>query len=59
MEGLLDYVFIKLGVNGTDGSIGRSVVMTEPVANLGYSRKSEFLYQEAPRIRVDAYLSNV
>lgn len=42
MEGVLDYVFLKLGVQG-DGGIERPVVMTEPVANLGYSRKSTFI----------------
>lgn len=47
VEGVLDYVFIKLGVDGANGSIGRPVVMTEPVANLGYSRKtmSEILFE--------------
>jgi len=40
VEGVLDYVFIKLGVDGANGSIGRPIVMTEPVANLGYTRKS-------------------
>lgn len=40
MEGCLDYVFNKLGVTGDSGGIGRPVVMTEPMANLGYSRKS-------------------
>ena len=40
MEGVLDYCFIKLGINGQKGGIDRPVVMTEPVANLGYSRKS-------------------
>ena len=38
MEGVFDYIFLKLGVNG-QGSIGRPVVLTEPVANLGHSRK--------------------
>jgi actin-related protein 5 len=42
MEGLLDYCFIKLGVDGKNGSIDRPVVMTEPVANLGYTRKSTY-----------------
>ena len=41
MEGVLDYTFLQLGVNGEDGGIGRPVMMTEPVANLGYSRKSK------------------
>lgn len=47
VEGVLDYVFIKLGVDGANGSIGRPVVMTEPVANLGYTRKtmSEILFE--------------
>lgn len=41
MEGILDHVFVSLGVNGESGGIGRPVLMTEPVANLGYSRKSQ------------------
>lgn len=41
MEGILDYTFLRLGIDGGDGGIGRPVVMTEPVANLGYSRKSK------------------
>ncbi|OCL06116.1 chromatin remodeling complex subunit [Glonium stellatum] len=47
VEGVLDYVFVKLGVDGANGSIGRPVVMTEPVANLGYTRKtmSEILFE--------------
>lgn len=40
MEGVLDNVFVNLGVGGENGGIGRPVLMTEPVANLGYSRKS-------------------
>lgn len=38
MEGVLDYIFIKLGVDN-EGGIGRPVVMTESMANLGYSRR--------------------
>ena len=38
MEGILDYIFIKLGVDNEEG-IGRPVVMTEPMANLSYSRR--------------------
>jgi actin-related protein 5 len=38
MEGVFDYIFLKLGVDG-QGSIGRPVVLTEPVANLGHSRR--------------------
>jgi len=42
MEHLLDYIFIKLGMNGDDGAgaIDMPIVMTEAVANLPYSRKS-------------------
>ncbi|KAI9803108.1 MAG: Nuclear actin-protein involved in chromatin remodeling [Piccolia ochrophora] len=47
MEGILDYIFLKLGLDGAEGGIGRPVVMTEPVANLGYSRKTmtEILFE--------------
>ncbi|KAI9756710.1 MAG: Nuclear actin-protein involved in chromatin remodeling [Candelina submexicana] len=47
MEGLLDYMFLKLGVDGTEGGVGRPIVMTEPVANLGYSRRmmTEILFE--------------
>ncbi|KAF2795249.1 actin-like ATPase domain-containing protein [Melanomma pulvis-pyrius CBS 109.77] len=47
LEGVLDYCFLKLGVNGQNGSIDRPIVMTEPVANLGYTRKtmSEILFE--------------
>jgi len=41
MEGVLDYVFVKLSIDGSSGGIDRPVVMTEPVANLGYSRRSK------------------
>lgn len=41
MEGVLDYVFLKLGVNGSNGSVDRPILMTEPIANLGYPRKSK------------------
>ncbi|KAI4212753.1 MAG: hypothetical protein LQ351_004646 [Letrouitia transgressa] len=41
MENILDSTFVRLGINGEDGGIGRPIVMTEPVANLGYTRKSE------------------
>ena len=42
MEGVLDHTFVSLGIDGTDGGIGRPVLMTEPIANLGYSRKSQY-----------------
>lgn len=38
MECVLDSTFISLGIDGT--GIDRPVLMTEPLANLGYSRKS-------------------
>ena len=40
MEGLLDHIFVSLGIDNDDGGIQRPLLMTEPVANLGYSRKS-------------------
>lgn len=40
VEGLLDYIFIKLGVEGGNGGVDRPLVLTETIANLGYSRKS-------------------
>ena len=50
MEGLLDYTFIKLGVDGATGGIDRPVVMTEPIANLGYPRKSTLLFSYKARL---------
>lgn len=46
-EGVLDYIFIKLGIDGRKGAIDRPVVMTEPLANLGYPRRvmSEILFE--------------
>ena len=42
MENVLDQIFVGLGVdNGEAGGLGRGVVMTEPVAVLGYTRKSK------------------
>ncbi|KAI3551712.1 actin [Colletotrichum abscissum] len=40
MEHVLDYIFLKLGLNGDDASIDMPIIMTEAVANLPYSRKS-------------------
>ncbi|KAL8661944.1 MAG: hypothetical protein Q9202_005145 [Teloschistes flavicans] len=63
MEGLLDYTFASLGITGQDGGVGRPIVMTEPVANLGYSRKlmTELLFEcySAPSIAygIDALFS--
>ncbi|KND93111.1 Actin-like protein arp5 [Tolypocladium ophioglossoides CBS 100239] len=39
-EHVLDYIFLKLGMNDANGAIDAPVVMTEAVANLPYSRKS-------------------
>lgn len=46
MEGIFDYIFLKLGVQG-EGSIGRPLVVTEPVANLSYTRRmmNEMLFE--------------
>ncbi|KAI1615092.1 actin beta/gamma 1 [Exophiala viscosa] len=46
MEGIYDYIFLKLGVDN-EGSVGRPLVVTEPVANLGHSRKmmNEMLFE--------------
>lgn len=44
MEGVLDYVFHKLGLEDADNSVDRPIVMTEPVANLGYARRSALRY---------------
>jgi actin-related protein 5 len=41
VEGVLDYIFVKMGIEGRGGGVDRPIVMTEPVANLGYARKSE------------------
>jgi actin-related protein 5 len=43
MESVLDYVFIKMGIDGSNGGIEMPIVMTEAVANLPYSRKCKFL----------------
>ncbi|KAK2808488.1 hypothetical protein FQN50_004696 [Emmonsiellopsis sp. PD_5] len=47
MEGVLDYIFLKLGVDGQNGGVDRPLVLTEPIANLGYSRKmmNEILFE--------------
>ncbi|KAL6860189.1 Nuclear actin-protein involved in chromatin remodeling [Amphichorda felina] len=47
MEHVLDYIFLKLGMNDADGAIDVPIVMTEAVANLPYSRKSmtEILFE--------------
>lgn len=43
MEHVLDYIFIKLGLNGVDGSVEWPIVMTEAVATFSYVRKSKRL----------------
>ncbi|MCJ1428396.1 Nuclear actin-protein involved in chromatin remodeling [Sticta canariensis] len=47
MEGVLDSTFVGLGIDGVDGGIDRPVLMTEPLANLAYSRKTmtELLFE--------------
>lgn len=46
MEGCLDYIFVKLGFAEKD-KIDRRVVITEPVANMNYTRRvmSEILFE--------------
>ncbi|KAJ5594725.1 chromatin remodeling complex subunit (Arp5) [Penicillium hispanicum] len=47
MEGVLDYMFLKLGVDGSNGGVDRPILMTEPIANLGYPKKmmNEILFE--------------
>ncbi|KAJ9207627.1 putative chromatin remodeling complex subunit [Paecilomyces variotii] len=47
MEGLLDYLFLKLGVDGANGGVDRPIVLTEPIANLTYPRRmmNEILFE--------------
>lgn len=42
MESVLDYIFLKMGFDATDGAIDMPIVMTEAVANLPYSRKCTY-----------------
>ncbi|KAF4553629.1 Actin-like protein 3 [Elsinoe fawcettii] len=46
MEGCLDYIFVKLGMTQMS-RVDRKIVMTEPVGNLGYSRRvmNEILFE--------------
>ena len=44
MEGVLDSIFVDLGIEGEHGGIGRPILMTEPMANLGYPRKSVLIF---------------
>ena len=41
MESVLEYTWIKLGIDGASGTVDMPIVMTEAVANLPYSRKSK------------------
>lgn len=41
-ETVLDYTFVKLGLDGD--SVEHPIVMTEPVCNPNYTRKSDILY---------------
>ncbi|KPI38519.1 Actin-like protein arp5 [Cyphellophora attinorum] len=53
MEGVFDYIFLKLGVD-EQGSVGRPIVITEPVANFGHSRRmlNEMMFEcyQAPSV---------
>lgn len=49
MEHVLDYCFLKLGINGTEGNIDMPIVMTEAVANLPYSRKCKLALRPSRR----------
>ena len=42
MEGILDSIFVDLGIDGADGGVNRPILMTEPLANLAYTRKSKY-----------------
>ncbi|BCS30528.1 actin-related protein ARP5 [Aspergillus puulaauensis] len=46
-EGVLDYLFIKLGIDGANGGVDRPIVMTEPIANPNYPRRmmNEILFE--------------
>ncbi|KAF7192283.1 Actin-like protein arp5 [Pseudocercospora fuligena] len=48
VEGVLDYIFLKFGLDhANSGVIDRPVLMTEPLANLGYTRRvmNEILFE--------------
>ncbi|KAI1489455.1 putative chromatin remodeling complex subunit [Biscogniauxia mediterranea] len=55
-EHVLDWTFLKLGMNDADGAIDVPIVMTETVANLPYSRKSmnEIIFEcyQAPSLAI-------
>ncbi|KAI0596458.1 putative chromatin remodeling complex subunit [Biscogniauxia sp. FL1348] len=55
-EHVLDWTFLKLGMNDADGAIDVPIVMTEAVANLPYSRKSmnEIIFEcyQAPSLAI-------
>ena len=46
MEGVLDQIFVDLGINSEAG-LERPVLMTEPIANLGYTKRTmtELLFE--------------
>ncbi|KXT00025.1 hypothetical protein AC578_4844 [Pseudocercospora eumusae] len=48
VEGVLDYIFLKFGLDhANSGVIDRPILMTEPLANLGYTRRvmNEILFE--------------
>lgn len=55
MEAVFDYAFIKLGVDSQEGGIDRPVILTEPIANLTFSRncKSQSRIQSIEIRRAD------
>ena len=42
MEKVLDFVFVKMGLDNSKGGIDMPVVITEAAANLPYARKCRF-----------------
>ena len=40
MEGVLDRIFVDLGIS-SEGGVDKPILMTEPLANLGYTRRSK------------------
>lgn len=58
MEGVLDTIFVNLGIEAENAGIGRPILMTEAVANLGYSRKStcqRSISLESAKADLDSY----
>ncbi|RKF59831.1 Actin-like protein arp5 [Golovinomyces cichoracearum] len=43
MESVLDYIFIKMGIEGSNDRVEVPILMTEAIANIPYSRKNTWL----------------